>query len=102
MVVAIRRIRVVVKKGFAARYKGYAKQYPAIRRTMHTFNEVKRKIPPEPLPPGMNDNQLQGKWKTLGLRECHLAPNVLLFYRQSGNLITLITIGTHDDLSRAR
>jgi addiction module RelE/StbE family toxin len=91
---AERRIRVVVKKGFAARYKGYAKQYPAIRRAMHTFNEVKRRIPPEPLPSGMKDHQLQGK----GLRECHLAPNVLLFYTQSGNLITLVTIGTHDDL----
>src|SRR5262245_54697386 len=91
-----RRIRVVPVAGFAARYKAFARLVPAIKRTMHTFNEVKRRIPPEPLPRGMKDHQLKGKWRRL--RECHLAPNVLLFYTQTGDLITLITIGTHDDL----
>jgi mRNA interferase YafQ len=91
-----RRIRVVPVVGFAARYKAYAKNKPAIKQAMHTFNEIKRKIPPEKLPAGMKDHQLKGKWK--GVRECHLAPNVLLFYTQEGNVITLRTIGTHDDL----
>jgi mRNA interferase YafQ len=91
-----RRIRVVPVEGFATRYKSYAKLNPAIKRAMHTFNVIKRKIPPEKLPGGMNDHQLKGKWK--GVRECHLAPNVLLFYTQTGNVVTLLTIGTHDDL----
>jgi mRNA interferase YafQ len=63
---------------------------------MHAFNEIKRKIPPKPLPAGMKDHQLKGKWKDV--RECHLAPDVLLLYRQEGNVITLLAIGTHDDL----
>src|SRR5438445_1417006 len=91
-----RRIRVLPVVGFAARYKQFEKQTPSIRRAMHIFNAIKRKIPPEPLPVGMKDHQLKGRWKHL--RECHLAPNVLLFYNQQGNIITLLTIGTHYDL----
>ena len=38
-----RRINIRPVRGFAAIYKRYARQVPAIKRTMHTFNEVKRK-----------------------------------------------------------
>jgi YafQ family addiction module toxin component len=91
-----RRIRVRPVKGFKAVYKSCVKQCPAIKRTMRVFNEVKRKIPSEPLPRGMKDHPLKGKWK--GYRECHLAPDVLLIYKQEGDHITLITILGHDAL----
>jgi len=76
-----RRIRVRPVKGFKAIYKAFVRQAPAIKRTIRVFNEVKRKIPPEPLPRGMKDHQLKGKWN--GHRECHLAPNVLLIYKHA-------------------
>jgi len=85
---------VIPVKGFADIYRRF--ETPAIKRAMHTFNVIKRKIPPERLPAGMRDHALKGKWN--GIRECHLAPDVLLFYKQTGNVIQLLTIGTHDDL----
>lgn len=91
-----RRIRVRPVKGFRQVYRSYVTQYPGVKRTIQVFNELKRKNPPQPLPSGMKDHPLTGKWK--GYRECHLAPNALLIYKQEGNNITLINIVGHDAL----
>lgn len=89
-----RRVRPV--KGFAKVYREFLKKDPSIKDAMHVFNINKRKIPPEPLPRGMKDHQLLGKWKDF--HECHLAPNILLLYKQKGDLTTLINILPHDAL----
>lgn len=82
-------------KGFKQLYKGFLKQDPSIAETMHTFNVNKRKVPPEPLPRGMKDHKLKG---SDNLFECHLAPNILLIYRNEGNITRQVTICTHDYL----
>jgi addiction module RelE/StbE family toxin len=89
-------IRIVPIEGFREKYRALARGNPAIAESIKTFNEVKRRIPPEALPGGMKDHKLKGRYKHL--RECHLAPNALLIYSQNGNLITLHDIWDHDTL----
>ena len=45
---------------------------------MTDFNTLKRQIPPGRLPDVMKDHKLEGRLD--GIRECHLAPDVLLLY----------------------
>jgi mRNA interferase YafQ len=49
-----------------------------------------------PLPPAKRDHPLKGEWK--GFRECHIAPDWLLIYRDIGEEIQLARTGTHADL----
>ena len=51
-----------------------------------------------PLPLHYKDHTLQGKYKNL--RECHIAPDILLVYEKEDSyiLLTLIDIGTHSEL----
>ena len=49
------------------------------------------------LPPSNRDHALRGgEWK--GCRECHIAPDWLLIYRDLGHEIQLVRTGTHSDL----
>lgn len=53
---------------------------------------------PEPLPSKNEDHKLCGKYS--GYRECHIAPDWLLIYRQDGEELLLYRTGTHADLFR--
>jgi mRNA interferase YafQ len=49
------------------------------------------------LPLRMRDHLLKGDY--VGIRECHIAPDLLLLYFKSGeNLLTLVRMGTHSEL----
>jgi mRNA interferase YafQ len=49
------------------------------------------------LPLRMRDHSLKGDY--VGIRECHIAPDLLLLYFKSGkNLLTLVRMGTHSEL----
>jgi mRNA interferase YafQ len=48
------------------------------------------------LPASYKDHPLKGQWS--GYRECHVAPDWLLIYRDAGDMIVLERTGTHSDL----
>lgn len=50
-----------------------------------------------PLPAKYRDHQLGGEWKDT--RDCHLRPDLVLFYRKVGtDVLQLVDIGSHSDL----
>lgn len=51
---------------------------------------------PAPLPAKNKDHNLTGNY--MGFRECHIAPDWLLIYKQAGNELLLDRTGTHSDL----
>lgn len=51
---------------------------------------------PAPLPEKNKDHNLTGNYS--GYRECHIAPDWLLIYKQVGNELRLARTGTHADL----
>ena len=53
---------------------------------------------PDQLPPKNRDHDLTGDYA--GHRECHLSPDRLLIYKQSGEELLLYRTGTHSDLFR--
>ena len=48
------------------------------------------------LPPQNRDHALSGNYA--GFRECHIAPDWLLIYRQTETELYLVSTGTHADL----
>lgn len=52
------------------------------------------------LPAEYRDHALTGKYKSSGIRECHIEPDWLLMYRKDNEelLLILIGTGTHSDL----
>ena len=83
--------------GFKALYRKFKKLNPEIQKTIEIFNSNKRKIPAEQLPAKMKDHVLRGRLD--GIRECHLADDVLLLYTHQDGVIKFLHICTHDDLS---
>ena len=51
---------------------------------------------PDPLPSPNKDHKLSGNYS--GYRECHIAPNWLLIYKQTDTELKLNRTGTHADL----
>lgn len=51
---------------------------------------------PEPLKIKNKDHDLKGNYR--GYRECHVAPDWLLVYRQNEEYLELYRTGTHSDL----
>lgn len=51
---------------------------------------------PDTLPLKNSDHNLSGNYT--GYRECHIAPDWLLIYRQDNNELLLYRTGTHADL----
>lgn len=82
----------------------YKKQYKKVK-TYPAFDEQKfRKIlnalcSDMILDPSWKDHALKNVPKKLkGIRDIHVAPNIILLYRKTGNQIELIAIGSHSDL----
>lgn len=81
--------------GFHKDFKRYEKK----RYDFRTFEICVTLLQEEgKLPPQFSPHSLKGKWK--GCFECHLAPDWLLVWEQDEKqkLITLIALGTHDEL----
>jgi len=48
------------------------------------------------LPQRFNDHPLSGDWKDH--RDCHLKPNLVLIYKVSEVVVTLVRLGSHGEL----
>jgi mRNA interferase YafQ len=52
----------------------------------------------EPLPIRFRDHQLRANWK--GYRDCHVFPDLVLIYQLQGvEVVRLVRLGSHSDLS---
>jgi len=91
-----REVKFKPKQGFRDRYRGFLRLYPEIAGPMAEFNKLKREIPPGRLPALMKDHKLEGRLDEV--RECHLAPDVLLLYTHKDDVIELLDICEHEDL----
>jgi mRNA interferase YafQ len=47
----------------------------------------------EPLPERSRDHALTGNW--IGLRECHVRPDLLLIYEKDVDVLRLVRLGSH-------
>jgi hypothetical protein len=77
-------------------YRRYLTEFPEIAGTIAIFNRNKRETPPAPLPAKMKDHVLDRPLK--GVRECHLAADVLLLYTHRGHVVHMLYICRHSDL----
>ena len=83
---------------FQNSYLEYVVKSPGIEKKLQLFKEFKELRPPKPLPAGFDDHALRGRLD--GFRECHLDQNVLLLYTDKNDLITLIVMCNHDELTQ--
>lgn len=67
----------------------------ALERALETFLEHKITRPPQPLPRRFRDHALGGALSRY--RECHLAGDTLLIYRDERGVVSLFTVVDHDD-----
>ena len=86
----------VAAHAIRAQFKALKAEFPEIQGTIETFNLAKRADPPELLPRKMKDHGLQGPLD--GIRECHLADDVLLLYVHEDNTMYMLYICRHEDL----
>ena len=82
--------------GVRRQYKKFLNDWPDIADTVKIFNEYKRVIPAQRLPKAMKDHVLKGAFQ--GIRECHLADDVLLLYTHRKNEVRMLYICEHADL----
>lgn len=95
-IAATRTVQFVATVGLGKQYKALQRLFPEIAETIAIFNEYKREIPPRALPGRMNDHVLKGALD--GIRECHLAADVLLLYRHEDDIVSMLKVCRHADL----
>ena len=95
-----RRTEVRVASRFRDSFRKHKKMDPRILGQLTIFNKSKRAIPPTPLPVHFKDHALKGKLK--GLRECHLAHEILLIYTHENDTLELLLVCDHRDLDGAK
>jgi addiction module RelE/StbE family toxin len=91
-----RKVEFRPKPGFKDRYDAFLEEDPDIDEMMQAFLKSKGKIPPDRLPAKMMDHKLDGKLK--GIKECHLAGDILLVYTHENDVIELIDVCRHEGL----
>jgi mRNA interferase YafQ len=91
-----RKVKFAVSKAYRATWDEYYKFNPNIIDNLTLFNRAKRKIPPERLPDKMQDHVLGGALQ--GIRECHLADDILLLYTHERDLVYLLLVCNHRDI----
>jgi addiction module RelE/StbE family toxin len=93
---AARKVKFAVSDDYLASWRKYVEQDSSILGMLTEFNSAKREIPPKRLPDTMQDHVLDGPLK--GIRECHLAANILLLYTHKDDIVKLLLVCEHSDL----
>ena len=91
--------RIVVfapKPGFKESYEAFLEEDPTIEDSMKEFRDRKAEIPPGRLPARMRDHKLDGNLK--GIKECHLAGDILLVYIHEDDVVELLDVCRHTGL----
>lgn len=96
------------REAFEARNEGQAREpdpaggapTTALERALATFLEHKEERPPRRLPSRFRDHMLGGNLDRY--RECHLAGDVLVIYRDAGGVVSVLALVDHDELRGGR
>ena len=86
-------MRLHYTNAFKKDYKLSAKRGDDIEKVDETITCLAEGVP---LPKRYKDHELTGQW--LGVRECHIKPDLLLLYIRAETDLTLIRLGAHTDL----
>ena len=82
------------------RHKQFTKDLKRVKLTDKQFEKLIRFVSllleGKPLPPEAKDHPLLGEWKDF--REFHLGGDLLVIYRIEGEELTLVRIGSHNQL----
>lgn len=95
-----RQAQILPAPGFYETLADFQRRFPAISTTFGAFLTAKIQRPPAMLSRGMRDHTLGGV--LAGFRECHLAHDACLIYTDKNDVVTLVTILDHDDMSGAK
>ncbi len=90
--------KFVVSPAFRSSYQEHLAKFPNLEEKLILFKEFKQLRPPKRLPAGFRDHTLSGE--LAGFRECHLGDDILLIYLDKKDVVTLLVICRHDDLTR--
>ncbi len=78
----------------------FKKDFKTCEKRRYNMKMLKKVIDilriPDKLPLSNRDHNLSGNY--MGYKECHIAPDWLLIYRQNENELLLYRTGTHADL----
>lgn len=85
------------KPGFKERYEAFCQEDPSIELTVKEFRDRKAERPPGRLPAKMKDHKSDGALK--GIKECHLAGDILLVYTHENDVVDLLDVCRHTGLS---
>jgi mRNA interferase YafQ len=88
--------KLIKKKQFVKDTVKYAKNNPKIINELRKI--TKMLVMGQLLPISKRDHKLTGNWKEH--KECHIRPDVLLIYRDTGDTIELVRLGSHAELFR--
>jgi mRNA interferase YafQ len=75
------------KREQRANRRNLAKSLPAVLELL---------LSDQSLPPKFNDHPLSGEWK--GYRDCHVAPDLVLIYHRTEDVLRLVRLGSHSEL----
>jgi addiction module RelE/StbE family toxin len=90
------KLQCIAAECVKSQFDELVQQFPEIRQALTDFNLLKKHSPPKALPDKMKDHVLQKPLQ--GIRECHLAPDVLLLYTHRDDVLHLLYICRHSDL----
>jgi addiction module RelE/StbE family toxin len=88
-----RKVRFAISHEFGPSYREFLAIDPRIKCQLTIFNKAKRTIPPTQLPPHFKDHALSGALR--GIRECHLAHDILLLYVHENDVVHLLLVCNH-------
>lgn len=81
----------------SAQFKKDAKRYKNSPRVQEKINEAIRILASDAtVPVNLREHTLRGIYA--GFLECHAAPDLLLIYTKTENVLTLIRVGSHAEL----
>ena len=91
--------KLTVSPFFHASYTEFAEYNPKIDDKLEEFRKRKTRRPPEKMP---GEHVLGRRFKGKGVRECHLAGDVLILWQEKNNTVNQLLICDHNDIEGPR
>ena len=92
-----RQAKFVRSAAFDASFAEHRLRSPEIEASFKEFLAAKAKRPPDKVP---TDHKLNPPFKQV--RQCHLAGDSCLLYRDENDVVALLYVATHDEMSGKR
>lgn len=93
----VRKAKFTKDPDFEESFKRLSQEVPSIRERMKDFVAAKTKRPPERF---SNEHKLNAPLD--GISECHLAGDCCLLFTDKDDVVSLLALCTHDEISGKR